>query len=194
MIEGSAAAGPVPDDEPVSVLFTWRVMPGREADFERWLEEINQVSSRFPGHRGVTWLRPPAGTPAEQRRYHCVLRFDNGRHLSRWLTSPEREVTVRHLAGIAEEAEQRETTTGMETWFSLPGRPVLPPARWKMALVSFLGVYPLILIFNLLGAEHLAELPLPYLVRAAIIPLLLSVLLTNLVMPFLSRLLRRYLY
>ncbi len=184
----------MPDDEPVSVLFTWRVMPGREADFEHWLEEINQVSSRFPGHRGVTWLRPPAGTPEEQRRYHCVLRFDNGRHLSRWLTSPEREVTVRHLAGIAQEAEPRETTTGMETWFSLPGRPVLPPSKWKMALVSFCGVYPLILIFNLLGAEHLAELPLPYLLRAAIVPLLLSILLTYLVMPLLSRLLRRFLY
>jgi antibiotic biosynthesis monooxygenase (ABM) superfamily enzyme len=186
--------GPVPDDEPVSVLFTWRVVPGRELDFERWLEEVNMVSARFPGHRGVTWLRPTAGTPEPERRYHCVLRFDNGRNLSRWLTSPEREVTVRHLAGIATESEPRETTTGMETWFSLPGHPVLPPAKWKMTLVSFLGVYPLILIFDMLGAEHLGELPLPFLIRAAIIPLLLSVLLTYLVMPLLSRLLRAFLY
>ncbi|MEU7826324.1 antibiotic biosynthesis monooxygenase [Catellatospora sp. NPDC049133] len=185
---------PVPDDEPVSVLFTWAVVPGREPDFERWLEEVNAASSRFPGHQGVTWLRPRHTAPGDKAVYHCVLRFRNGRDLSRWLTSPEREVVVRHLAGIAEEAEPRETTTGMETWFSLPGRPVLPPPRWKMAIVSFLGVYPCVLVFQLLGAEHLSELPLPLVVRAAILPMLLAPILTYLVMPWLSQTLRGFLY
>lgn len=185
---------PLPDDEPVSVLFTWKVTAGREADFERWLDEVNQASARFPGHQGVTWLRPAAGTPASDQRYHAVLRFRNGRDLSRWLTSPEREVAVRHLGGIAVEAEPRETTTGMETWFSLPGRPVLPPPRWKMAVVSFLGVYPCVLLFQLLGAQHLNELPVPLILRAAILPLMLAPLLTYLVMPWLSRTLRGFLY
>ncbi|MEV0460290.1 antibiotic biosynthesis monooxygenase [Catellatospora methionotrophica] len=185
---------PSPDDEPVSVLFTWSVVPGREADFERWLEEVNEASSRFPGHQGVTWLRPGDIHEGSEPRYHCVLRFRNGRDLSRWLTSPEREVVVRHLKGIAEEAEPRETTTGMETWFSLPGRPVLPPPRWKMTIVSFLGVYPCVLVFQLLGAEHLGELPLPPVVRAAILPMILAPILTYLVMPWLSRTLRRFLY
>ncbi|GIG02684.1 antibiotic biosynthesis monooxygenase [Catellatospora citrea] len=185
---------PLPDDEPVSVLFTWAVVPGREADFERWLEEVNAASARFPGHQGVTWLRPKDAPQGSEPFYHCVLRFRNGRDLSRWLTSPEREVVVRHLAGIAHEAEPRETTTGMETWFSLPGRPVLPPPRWKMAIVSFLGVYPCVLVFQLLGAEHLSELPLPLVVRAAILPLLLAPILTYLVMPWLSRALRGFLY
>ncbi|GAA1405837.1 antibiotic biosynthesis monooxygenase [Catellatospora coxensis] len=185
---------PVPDDEPVSVLFTWAVMPGREPDFERWLEEVNAASSRFPGHQGVTWLRPQHTAPGDKAVYHCVLRFRNGRDLSRWLTSPERQVVVRHLAGIAEEAEPRETTTGMETWFSLPGRPVLPPPRWKMTIVSFLGVYPCVLLFQVLGAEHLSELPLPPVVRAAILPMLLAPILTYLVMPWLSQALRGFLY
>ncbi|MBV1851282.1 antibiotic biosynthesis monooxygenase [Catellatospora tritici] len=176
--------------EPVSVLFTFDVVPGRESDFEHWLRLVNAESSKFPGHQGVTWLRPT--TP--DRHYHAVLRFDNGTHLSAWLTSTQRVDCVRHLDGIAEEAAPRETTTGMETWFSLPGRPVLPPPKWKMALVSFLGVYPLVVLFQLVGAKHVAAMPLPLFLRAAVLPLMLSPLLTYAVMPLLSRLLRRFLY
>ena len=36
-----------------------------------------------------------------------------------------------------------EHLSGLETWFTLPGqRAIVPPPRWKMALVTVLGVWP----------------------------------------------------
>lgn len=177
-----------PDDEPITVVFTFEVTPGREADFEAWLYEINAKAARFPGHQGVTWLRPEAGS----HRYYAVLRFSDSASLSNWIGSPERAAQVDRLAGIAVEAEPRLTTTGMETWFSLPRRSVQPPPRWKMTVVSFIAVYPCVLAFQWLAVGRITGWPLP--LRALALPLLLSPLLTYAIMPFLSRRLRRFLY
>lgn len=39
--------------------------------------------------------------------------------------------------------------TGMEGWFALPASDTkLPPPRHKMAVVTWLGIFPLVLIFS----------------------------------------------
>jgi uncharacterized protein len=177
-----------PDHEPITVLFTWEVTPGREDDFEGWLRDINSEAARFPGHQGVTWLRPEG----EGHRFYAVLRFSDEPSLRNWTSSPERAAQVKRVEGIAVEAEPRLSTTGLETWFSLPRRVVRPPARWKMTVVSFIAVYPCVVLFQLLAGPRLETWPLP--LRALILPLMLSPLLTYAIMPFLSRVLRNFLY
>ena len=61
-----------------------------------------------------------------------------------------------------------------------------------MWLASFLGAYPLVVLFQWLLAPSLDDLPL--LLRAAIFPLILLSLMTYLAMPLITRLLRRWLY
>ena len=62
-----------------------------------------------------------------------------------WLTSDERRALMRDLDDISEAHSKVEPLTGLETWFLLPGRKTLkPPPRWKMWLVSFISVYPLV--------------------------------------------------
>src|SRR5215217_8827857 len=84
--------------------------------------------------------------------------------------------------------------TGLETWFKLPGANVptmKPPPRWKMWLVSLMAVYPLVLAFQALVVPRVAGLPLP--LQALMFPLVLLTLLTFVVMPAVTRLLRRWL-
>jgi len=84
--------------------------------------------------------------------------------------------------------------TGLETWFKLPGANVptmKPPPRWKMWLVSLMAVYPLVLAFQALVVPRVAGLPLP--LRALMFPLVLLTLMTFVVMPVVTRLLRRWL-
>jgi antibiotic biosynthesis monooxygenase (ABM) superfamily enzyme len=61
-----------------------------------------------------------------------------------------------------------------------------------MVLTTFLGAYPFTLLIQWLVTPHTTGWPLP--LRAAVFPLVLLPVLTYLVMPGLSRLLRLWLY
>jgi len=173
--------------EPVTAVFTWDVRPGREREFEEWAHGVHEEAARFPGHQGATWLR----AEGLRHRYYTVLTFADEDRLTAWLDSPERAAWVDRVAGIAT-AHRHQRTTGLETWFSLPGEAVPAPPRWKMVLVTFAAVYPLSLLFQAFVAQPSQEWPLP--LRALAFPVIMVPLLTYAVMPGLSRLFRRYLY
>ncbi|WP_370422697.1 antibiotic biosynthesis monooxygenase [Streptomyces sp. QH1-20] len=181
---GSHSSG----DDQVSVVYTWQVEPGRQDDFQEWAHGIQRVARTFPGELGVTWLRPEG----DGNRFHTVVRFQDTESLERWMESPERAQWHARLTGIARPVHPHLTTTGMESWFTVPGGVARPPARWKMACMTLLAVYPFVLLYTWLVAPNLVSWPVP--LRAAVLPLALSPTLTYLVMPRLSELFRRWLY
>ncbi|WP_128378133.1 antibiotic biosynthesis monooxygenase [Streptomyces cavernae] len=182
-------AGAVALDQGVTTVFTWQVEPGREEDFQRWAQSGVDLAADFPGHQGVTWLRPQGRGGV----YHGVLRFESPERMQEWLEHPERIEWIERADGIATEiTEHRQQTTGMETWFQLPGTQVKAPPRWKMTLVTALGAYPVALLINVLLVPYAQ--PLPVWLRAALFPLLVAPVLTYAIMPWLSRLFRRWLY
>ncbi|HEY4728150.1 MAG TPA: antibiotic biosynthesis monooxygenase, partial [Actinomycetes bacterium] len=63
--------------------------------------------------------------------------------------------------------------------------------RWKMWLVSLIAVYPLVVLFQWALTPRMSRLPL--LVRSALFPLVLLTLMTYVVMPLVTRFLRRWL-
>ena len=63
--------------------------------------------------------------------------------------------------------------------------------RIALALVSLVAVYPLVLAFQVLLVPRVTRLPLP--LRALLFPLVLLTLMTFVVMPVVTRLLRRWL-
>lgn len=171
---------------PVTEVFTWRVSQGKQGEFESWAHGITGAAAKFEGHLGAAWLR----SEGEGNRYHTVVRFTSAHLLAKWLHSPERAQWIRQLKGIATKEVAR--STGMETWFSLPGQAVSAPPKWKMAVVTFCAIWPISILFDGLVAPSILGWPLP--VRAAVFPLALVPLLTFLIMPNLSRLLRHWLY
>ncbi|MCH5671243.1 antibiotic biosynthesis monooxygenase [Streptomyces gilvus] len=174
--------------EPVTTVLTWQVRPGHEREFEEWTEGVTRCARRFPGNEGVSWLRPEDG-----HRYHAVLRWSDPHRLTRWLESAERARWHERIEGVATEVgSERQSTTGLETWFSLPGTTVQSPPRWKMVLTTFLGAYPFTLLVQALVTPRTTAWPLP--LRAAVFPLVLLPVLTYLVMPLLSRMVRQWLY
>ena len=66
--------------------------------------------------------------------------------------------------------EPGERLAGLEGWF---GAQAAPP-RWKQWLASFLGAYPLVVLFQWLLAPHVERLPL--LLRSAVLPVVTRVL------------------
>lgn len=172
--------------EPVTVTVARRVAPGREGEFERWAEGIMAAAGRFPGFLGGGLLRP--GVVGQE--WHLVYRFASDAHLQRWEGSRERAEWLERTTTFEETGRQR--VSGLETWFALPGRTAPAPPRWKMALVTLLGIVPLVLLMNELVLPHLAGWPT--LARTLVFSATLTTLMTWVVMPRLTRLLRRFLY
>jgi len=47
----------------LKVVVKRRIRPGREAEFEQTMRTFLQFTLAFPGHRGMSVLRPAAGSP-----------------------------------------------------------------------------------------------------------------------------------
>lgn len=127
---------------PVTTIFSRRVRPGAEAQYEEWLGGIVRASAAFPGNQGTTVLRPTATRP----EFTAIVQFDSAANLERWMNSDEREEWLAKLDTICLESEDVSSMTGMERWFTLPDRAVTQaPPKHKMAVLIGLGLYPVLL-------------------------------------------------
>ena len=75
---GNAAGGPA------TIVLSRAVMPGHEQAFEAILRQLAAEASAFPGHQGLTVLRPQPGGPAT---YTIVAHFATGQDMDAWLSS-----------------------------------------------------------------------------------------------------------
>jgi Na+:H+ antiporter, NhaA family len=96
------------EDEPVTLSITRRVRPGREREFEEFLQNMLEVAATFPGHQGAQIFRPARG----DRTYRVVFRFDQKRNLRRWKESEERRMWLARGDELAEEPPRFANITG----------------------------------------------------------------------------------
>lgn len=174
--------------EPVTVVVSRRVKPGKEPDYEAWIKEVTGIALAYPGHLGMNVFRPQrAGDP-----YVLVYKFDSGEHLDAWLKSAERDRMVKIAESITDESHA-EHVSGLESWFTLPGgKAVVAPPRWKMAVVTGAAVW---IIAQLLGPAAKATIGfLPAPVVGLVTTAIMVTLLTWVVMPRLTKLLARWLF
>jgi antibiotic biosynthesis monooxygenase (ABM) superfamily enzyme len=177
-----------PGRDPVTAVFNRRVSEGHEDEYQAVVERAADISRTFPGHLASTVLHTD-GT----RDYQTIYTFADPHTMHAWIASDERRGLMRELDAISEAHEKVEPLTGLETWFLLPNRSTMtPPPRWKMWLVSFVAVYPFVVLFQWLIAPELEDWPL--LLRSAVFPLVLLSIMTFLLMPFATRVAKRWLY
>jgi antibiotic biosynthesis monooxygenase (ABM) superfamily enzyme len=115
--------------------------------------------------------------------YFIPLRFASQEHLEHWRRAPEVVALCRQVDSISSAADRHQVKTGLETWFAAPSRSVAPaaPPRWKMALVTWLALFPQVAILSLLIPSAL-----PMVIRVALLMAAPVAMLTWLVMPRLS--------
>ena len=179
-------ADPANESGPFTVVVTWRVRQDCEPEFEAWRREISAAALSFPGHLGIV-VNPPGAHPGE---YVVVFRFDTYPHLRDWMESDIRRELLKKAGVFRESEPSYHMETGLEYWFASPGIPASPP-RWKMALVTVLGVWPVSMLVSWLLNPIVGGQPL------ALQELYMAVgivsMLTWMVMPVLVRVLRPWL-
>lgn len=175
---------------PVTTTVTRRVKAGHEPFYDQFLAGINAAASKFPGHLGVDVYRPESATAGE---YRIVYRFDTGEHLRAWLDSDERAAWLERAEPHVIGPMRTRFVTGLETWFTVPGRPdAPPPPPYKMALLTWITIFPLITLV-VIALDPLLE-KLDLVPRLAVTTAVTVPIMTWLVMPRITRLLRHWLY
>ena len=119
---------------------------------------ISGAARAFPGYLGIEVFRPAAGGAGE---YRTVYRFDSPAHLRAWLGSGQRAAWLEraepHVAGPL----RTQFVTGLESWFTLPARPgAAAPPPYKMAVVTWVTIFPLITVVAVVSAPLTGRLPL----------------------------------
>ena len=169
---------------------THTIKPGCEKAYEALMVGINEAARRFPGYQRREVIKTPG---ADTLRYPVILHFDTEANLRRWADSPERQEWLNRMSGMMVESTPLQVLTGLETWFTLAeAGPMVPPPRYKMMIVTWLAIFPLITAINAIAAPLLD--PLPVVVRALLMTSIAVPTMTYLVMPRMTRLFRRWLY
>jgi uncharacterized protein len=145
----------------VTAVITHRVRSGREQGYEAWITGISAAAREFPGHLGVSILRPQPGSATD---YIIVLQFETGDYLNDWLDSDTRKVWIDRVQPLIREQEHIQVLTGLEAWFALPAQTSQPlgnrvPKRYKQAFLVWVGVMFVSLFVSPLIAPWLASLP-----------------------------------
>lgn len=171
------------DGQSVTAVISHLIRPGREQGYEAWLQGIAQASRQFPGHQGVTVLRPRSPNLPE---YVVILRFDNYPHLCGWLKSAVRQEWIDRVRPLIQKPENVQVLTGLESLVTLPGQATAPPPRYKTAVITWLGVFLCSTVVSRLVGPWLTGLPI--LLAQAISIAIVVLLLAYGVMPHLTRL------
>lgn len=178
---------------PVTVLVTRRVKAGHEAAFERTMADMMAAAATFPGHLGGQLVLPGEEGGDEPDLYHVIFAFDSTEHLTAWQQSPTRSLGLAAVAPHTEGEMQVRQVTGLGHWFAAPvGPKQVPPPRWKVAVVTWLGICPTVFVLFLLLGELLA--PWPLLPRVMLLTALVVILMTWVVAPQLTKALKPWLY
>lgn len=177
----------------VTVLVTRRVAPAHVAAFEAAMAGMVEAATHFPGHLGGQLVRPgEAGGGDEPLLYHVVFAFDNDAHLAAWQGSPERSHWLAQVAPHTVGEQEMRRVSGLDYWFAPAGTTIqAPPPKWKVATVTWLGIFPTVLLLFLSVAPLLAGWPL---VPRTMVITALVVLLMTWVAPRLTRWLAGWLH
>ena len=183
-------SGEAADPEPISIGITRRVQRDQVEAFEAWLGEIRAAAVGFDGYAGMDVVRP---TDADDPTYFIILRFDSYEHYSAWHESPERAETVEQSLAMTTGDPSFEEAHGLEGWFTPPAArtSVKPPARYKMAILTIVGLYPPIVV---VGALVTATTGVSVALGTLITVTIVAVVATYWVMPWITRIARHWLF
>ncbi|MHB8895014.1 MAG: hypothetical protein ACYC99_07545 [Candidatus Geothermincolia bacterium] len=175
---------------PVSCVVTSGIKPDKVEEYEKLISESGQDARAIDPNVTITVIKPAAAT---NHQYVIIMNFSSHEKLADWERSDARARLHREDRPLEEGKASFREVTGIEYWFSIPKVGALrPPARFKMAIVTVLGLYILSVIYMYTVNPWMKSLPdhVSLVVRL----LVLVIAMTYLIMPLLSRLFARWLY
>jgi uncharacterized protein len=178
------------ENKVVTVIVSQLVKPECQIAYEEWIQGIYSDAKMFPGHLGINVIKPQDQNYPE---YAIIFRFDCYDNMKTWMQSDIRKQWLERSKKLIQQEAKVETLTGIEAWFSLPGKKgLLPPPRYKMFLITWLAVYAMLNILKYLISPLIGGLP--FYISSLINSGIIVASLTYFIMPNLTKMLRLWLY
>ena len=172
----------------IHIAITRRVRPGREAEFQVALREFFQTSFAHDGVLGATMIVPPPGS--DSREFGILRTFADEKERDDFYASPIFKAWEAKCQPLTETGSwSARPLHGLEAWFRSPHN---PPPRWKMAVATFMGVFPVAMILNLTLGPLIR--PWPFVLSSAVFNACVVALLTWVVMPTVTSVLHGWLH
>lgn len=177
-------------NEPITVIVSRRVNPEKIKEFELLSSEMTQRASKFKGYLGATLFKPVSKNDPE---YRVMFRFKDLHSLQIWESSSQRKKILEQIEDLIISTSEREQLSGLVTWFTLPSsNPLVPPPRYKMTLIGWFALYPAVTSIFWFFGSWLAELPL--FLRTFLVTIVVIILMTYVLMPFMTKIFATWLY
>ena len=192
------------EDGPITVIVTRTAKKGRIKEFEDWMDGIVHESLKFEGHLGVNIIRPLEESKPE---YVIIFRFNTLDNLLKWEKSQARKDWLEKSKDVVEGEDKVQKVTGLEFWFTprsphrygreannneASGQTVNVPPRYKMAIVTAGIVF--VLLNTLIPQIEQLTAPFPLVLSSLLGVIIMVFLMTYLIMPSVTRLLKPWLY
>jgi antibiotic biosynthesis monooxygenase (ABM) superfamily enzyme len=190
---------------PVTVIVKPIAKKDKIKEFEEWLSGISKEVSRQEGSMGIDIIRPNPNIDTNNKsklEYVIIFRFNSYDNLAKWENTPIRNEWLQKGRKLVETDPNVQKMTGLEFWFtpyfkdeiSSPLIPLQPPPRYKMVIVTIPVIS--ILLLTLVPQIHflIEMLAIPFPIRLVIAITITVLLMTYVIMPLLTKLLKPWLF
>jgi antibiotic biosynthesis monooxygenase (ABM) superfamily enzyme len=173
---------------PITRIIHRRANPAQAAQYEHLVRQMLAVCSQSPGCLFSTVIPPRM----DGEEFHIVQCFTTQAALDVWRNSKEAALWHERLRQVSDHDPEYRVFNTTDLWFSATGlEGQKQPARWRMAVVTWMGIFPLAslavaFLFPLMTA-------LPFIFRMMLLTALIVLAMHWIVMPRLLRWLSNWL-
>ena len=174
------------NDDLITYTISRNVPAAKAAEYELWLKDVSKTAAAVTKeYLGVTIITPES----KAGDYHAIVRFSSVAGFERWQNFQDKKDCLSLLDDSIVQTS-RTQASGFEYWFT--ARQSIPP-RWKSILLTYLVIFGLLLTLQ----PVLTNLLTPYfpeLLVNAISTGAITIVMSMVAMPLITRLLKGWLY
>jgi len=170
----------------IHIAITRRIKPGHEAEFQSALRDFLKDSFAHTGVHGATMLVPAPGSSSSE--FGILRSFADEQEHNAFYESALFKQWQERIKPLTEGEPMHHRLHGLEAWFRSPE----PPPRWKMAIATYLGVLPVVMLLSLTLGRVIQSWP--FVLGNVVFNACVVALLTWIVMPLVTRVLRGWLW
>jgi len=175
-----------------SVVITHHILNDKQADYEKWLNEIVPITKHSAGFIDLQIVRP---IPDLTYVYTVIIRFDTIENLRNWMESDNRKRMIEKANPLFRKNDNYKIKSGLDFLFDSESETKVP-VRWKQFLVTWSAIYPLSILVPLVSIPLLRFLKIPpfHYSDALLNSGIIVFLMVFVVMPNYTKLIRKWLY
>ena len=133
-----------------------RTNPGYEKEYEELARGMLEACSKATGYLFSTMIPPRV----EGEEFHFVQSFASQADLDAWRNSPEVHEWHERIKHVSNHSPEYRVFNTNDLWFSATGLTApRQPARWRMAFVIWMGIFPIASFYVWFLFPFLADVP-----------------------------------